>query len=377
MLKNGIINIFFVLVLSIFSILNLSTLIIDNKKYEVVDIKKSVNFNNDDLLNNDIKFNGKNYGSNYRIFIDTTGDKNLPSVVKPIDYLLGYVPKDTWYEHLIQGITINTRDYANSRDEFVNNYAALNITYEYMVNFWNNWDINRWTYPAGKNHSYSTTGITYLLQNKNNSKTIFNFSDSKHNNNEAARLVLYEEWNGDNLTIKSHLGVWYSWAWGSLVHHASLGQFKNDQYTFLYTNGQENIKDEVVSSTSNFKIDYLSYVTGLNNIDNKLILKNNTFGLATLTTQIFSGVKIVGNTYYNIWVSIIWFPNSLMNIDATKNLNKIVTKRDQKVIANGISMFFDYDNSQGQSEKTNSIEIIPNLMNTFMVGATSTYIIYS
>ncbi len=61
-----------------------------------------------------------------------------------------------------------------------------------------------------------------------------------------------------------------------------------------------------------------------------------------------------------------------MNKDPMKNLNKILIKKDQKVITNNISMYFDYNNSKGQSEKTISIKTVPNLNSTYIVGLTST-----
>ncbi|ATZ18107.1 hypothetical protein [Mesoplasma melaleucae] len=92
------------------------------------------------------------------------------------------------------------------------------------------------TNKKGKEAEYQSWAHSYILKGYNNSEKIIEKTDPSHSSNERARVVLYKQWNGNNLTIKLHIGVWYHWAWGSVVNHASLAQVKHYTYTFLETN---------------------------------------------------------------------------------------------------------------------------------------------
>ncbi|ASZ09198.1 hypothetical protein CK556_02415 [Mesoplasma chauliocola] len=90
-------------------------------------IEKSIKLGENNNQKYDVKeltFLGKNYGSEYRVFLDYTNDNNLSYRPNAIDYLIGKGSKDTWYEHFVNGITINTTDYATSKSDFLKKYAV-------------------------------------------------------------------------------------------------------------------------------------------------------------------------------------------------------------------------------------------------------------
>ncbi|QHX36574.1 hypothetical protein [Spiroplasma sp. BIUS-1] len=348
---------------------------LSNGQYQnIQSIVENYQFGNEEKSNENINLQGQEYGKEFRLYIDSSSDKNLPESNNSDDYIVSKAKKDEWYNHLIKGININVLDYSSSKEEFVKNYGILNINYEYMFNFWNSKE--GWTYPGGKSNSYINAGYTYKLKGQNSSELITEKTDQSHSSNERARIVLYEEWNNNQLKIKMHLGTRIHWAWGSVYHHAALAQMKKDEYTFLYNDKNIDIKAESDIVNSSFELGNSKNVSGIEQLDNKLKSKKATYGLATITNQFFFGTKVVENTIYFVQISIIWFPNALINIDASSILMGLPISRALRSDSIGSSYFFTYSNNLGLTEKTNGSILISEIKGTFMLGTTQTFYVY-
>ncbi|MGL5268288.1 MAG: hypothetical protein ACRC8P_00740 [Spiroplasma sp.] len=350
-------------------------------------VSDSTNKRND--KNDFLNIKGQNFATTYRIFLDSTGDKSLPSIEKNNDYLIGKGNKNDWYNHLIIGLSLDISKYASNKNEFLNKYKSFTVSYLHASNFWNSW--KKWTNKAQKGVPLEVGIQTFNLSAKDQIITIFNKSDDSHSNNERTRLIMKQTWNQNILNINWELGAWYNWVWASPVHHAALGQFTNDNYIFSSipkaSNPDSQIKSQILLNNSRFSLITSSEVEGLNEIDDKLKnkgqekkIKDSLFKFVPLVAQSYAGVKIVkvpnGTIIYILAVNVIWYPPAAVSLDSLFLLNNLAIKRTITSVISGSSHKFVYENNIGTVEETNSNYLPPQFFGMQLSGFLTVPFIY-
>lgn len=303
---------------------------------------------------------GPNSDTRYRIYMDSSGDKHLPELNQKVnDYIIGNGAKDTWHEHLIPGLSFSTQTYGLSKDEFLSKYKAVTFSYFYNYNFWNSKE--GWTYEHGKHAPALIETTTFNLTSQNENKVLFYEWDSNHKNNESARLVLKQEWNGDWLNYNFYLGVSYHWQSGSTIKHASLAQFYNDYYSFtpvpLIEENKKDIKIERIKNLSTFNISSKPQDISLINFDKEIKnqaqkdeLIQSPFKAATIFEQGYYGIKKIDNTIHILSIRLIW--DDSINLDSTLLLNGFNNSVERK-----IKVWFENDYLNFSYENFTGIEI--------------------
>lgn len=337
----------------------------NSSQSNITEIKQSNNFityESEEAQAKYININGSYFDTEHRIYIDSTKDTYLPSVPKSDDFLIGKGNKDEWYYHQFEGISLNVLEYASSKEDFLNQYGFLTLSYQYNSNLWNEKD--KWTYELKKNEPYKFNYYNLILSNSNKTTEIFYHTDTSHSSNERTKINLKLTWTGNILRINLELGVWYYWAWGSIYNHAAFIMLQNDNYSFYKstTNNEEEVKFGSINNFSKFETNNDSTVKGLDEIDEKINRKaydveitSATNKLFVLSLQGYSGFKKINDTIYAVYITIIFFPLSLNVIDSSSILNKENISRELKTNYTNQMFSFIYSNYWGLTERTNSI----------------------
>lgn len=343
--------------------------------------------NSPESLMSDIYLNkdGENYGKHYRIFLDSSNDIFLPLVNNTPreivnDYIIGKGKKNQWYEYQIKGLTLNTREYAKNKTEFLEKYQAFNVTYFFMYNLWNS--TSKWINEFGKFDPYKPGTKIFNLDETNKSEQLF-FSEA-HMKREKVKLVMEQFWEEDILKINWKLGVWYDWTRGSFINHAALAGFKNDSYTLINAGNKGPIRADSVFENSSFKIydSSSSDVSGLNSIDEKLRkkayetkIKNSNFIFSPLLIQSYlisveNKESWTGLERHTLTILVIWLVDTI-TFDSTKILKDEVINQRNITAYFSPSLSFSY-----RYKRTDSCFIPSYYWNSKITGTITVPFIY-
>lgn len=189
----------------------------------------------------------------YRLYVDTTKDTLTPTDNK-IDFNLGYQPKNKWYDLELQVGTYKFDDFeVSSRSDLISKLGTkFSLSYYYAFNMWDSWA--GWRFPNGKNNTLTKATSEVVLKTEATTNEVQ--YDKANSGTEAGRIQIRQEWEAKELKIFLRMSVWYNWAWGSVVNHASLTKFS---LTDVSNGGSSEIK--IGTKTAGVK-DYQSMVPG-------------------------------------------------------------------------------------------------------------------
>jgi len=191
----------------------------NSTQLNVAEIKQSNNFmtyENEESEIEYININGRNFGKERRVYINSSGNKSLPEISKNSDYLIGKGEKDAWYGQNANQISLDITDYAENKEDFLNRYGFLTLSYQYSSGLWNGLD--KWSQDIDKDSPFKFNYYNLELSNKTETVEIFYHNDISHSSNERTKINLIQSWNENILSINISLNVWYSWAWGSIYN---------------------------------------------------------------------------------------------------------------------------------------------------------------
>ncbi|PPE06121.1 hypothetical protein [Williamsoniiplasma lucivorax] len=182
-------------------------------------------------LQNDAKIsnlsqNERKNNVEYRLYLDSTNDTLSPEDNK-IDYNLGYLAKDKWYDVELPLIQYNFSDFAtNNKYELISKIGSkIELKYYYAFNMWDS--KLGWRYSEGKNVPLKwTTSDISLRPEEHTEQVQYEMSGT---DTEAGRIEVQQKWDSSGLKINVKMGVWYHWAWGSIYNHATLTKFSLDK----------------------------------------------------------------------------------------------------------------------------------------------------
>lgn len=341
-------------------------LVLENRDQETVSVVEN---------KPNLNFQGVNTDTLYRIYMSSDGDKQLPDrgSEKVNDYKIGKGKKDSWYKHLIQGLSLDVTKYATDKIDFLRKYKAITFSYFYNYNFWNTW--KRWTFEYGKNSPLTVDVKTFPLTGNNTDWLLFDETDSSHSNNERANLVVKQEWNGNILSYNFYLGVSYHWQAGSTVKHSSLASFKGDDYTFTRVPkraGDNSVKvDSLTGIKSNFTINRSREEIDMVALDDEIKRKAidlDGFGFrnTSILVQGYCGSLKVDNKVYIFSLLVRWIEEP--NKDSNSLLNGVDLSRDMSTIYGNATLRIHYENSNGIKQDSTPLKIREEYLGMEMQG---------
>lgn len=337
-----------------------------NTTYEttIIDTLESENENDNYLGQNDLHIQGAGYETLYRIYVDTSGDRNMPGSNWPTnDYLItSGVKKDHWYEHRIRGLSIDVTKYANNKSDFLEKFPTVTLSYFYMINFWN--AKMKWTFQHGKYAFLQAGAQTLKLEPNNHDDQIFESTDTNHSSNEKTRLIFKQKWEGNKLEIETWLGVLVKWKAGSKIKHASTASFTKDYYTFTYTpkrNQGKQIFYGKLDHLSKFEMPSAYQQIDLGEIDEKVKIKAKEeeiksawFKSFPIVVQGYYGSKKIDNIEHIYSILVRWNPKGgLFSKDSTLLFNGLDVKRYLSVRFYNNKLSWEYKNSFGEKQELN------------------------
>lgn len=354
----------------------------------VIDNTKNNNYEQNPFSGSqDLQLTGPNPKTRYRILMNSNGNKDLPTIKgeETKDYLVGKGKKKSWYNHFIPGLSLDVTKYASNKTEFLKKYKVITFSYLYMVNFWNDW--YGWTYEHGKSGPLLTDTATYQLTSENVEKQIWMKEDPRHSNNESAKLVMKQEWDGNILKYSFLLGVWYSWQSGSNVDHAATAAFKGEEYTFTSVPASEYDKPveiDKVKTYSSYKLNSYPEEISTEAFDKQIKaksleenIKKAWFKTSVILVQGYYGSKQVDNTIYIYSIIIRWSPQfGIPTRDSTLLLNGIDLTRMLSSSYSSEGYKLQYENSFGEKQETTASPVDSNFFGIELKGDFHLPIIY-
>ncbi|ATZ17542.1 hypothetical protein ELUMI_v1c08210 [Williamsoniiplasma luminosum] len=175
----------------------------------------------------------------YRLYIDTLNDR-MPEGNRKINFNLGYVEKDKWYDVKINLAKFNFKDFNVVNKEQLLEIIGNKFTMNYFYAF-NAWDSTTgWKHVGGKYvHKINTSTIMDLTTSSYSQDIQYENASTQKG---KSRLAYNQQWDSSGLNISISLGVTYTWNWGSWVQHASLTKFGFDDEHRFNTNGNQTLK---------------------------------------------------------------------------------------------------------------------------------------